>query len=79
MDYRDIYYKLFEYVKNKENQKFIEELSKIDMTDMSFDINIRDNSDNYFISYAVVTNNIELVKYLIKKNILLEKRKIIIK
>jgi len=72
MDYRDIYYKLFEYVKNKENQKFIEELSKIDMTDMSFDINIRDNSDNYFISYAVVTNNIELVKYLIKKNVRLD-------
>lgn len=72
MDYRDIYYKLFDYIKNKKNKEFIAELSKIDMNDISFDINIRDDSGNYFISYAIVTNNIEIVEYLLKKNIRLD-------
>ncbi|ATZ80688.1 ankyrin repeat/calcium channel domain-containing protein [Bodo saltans virus] len=66
MDYKQIYDTLFNYIKNNNNKSFMDEISKHD--ELSFDINIRDNYGKYFLNYAIIANNIELVNFLLKKN-----------
>lgn len=68
MDHKQEYTDLFEYIKNKENQKFISKINKIMEEDITFDVNITDTNNKHFLNYAVVTNNIEIVKFLIEKN-----------
>jgi ankyrin repeat protein len=67
MDYKEIYIELFDFIKNNENKKFINALLKV-VDDISFDINIRDNNGKYFLSYAIITNNIEVVNFLTEHN-----------
>jgi ankyrin repeat protein len=68
MDYKKQYDDLFEYIKKKENNKFINNLNKIINEDASFDINITDTKGKHFLNYAVITNNVEIVEFLISKN-----------
>jgi ankyrin repeat protein len=65
MDYKEEYDKLFDLIINGKNKEFIDEINKIG-DDHSFDINIRNNSGKYFLSYAIIANNIEIVDFLIK-------------
>lgn len=68
MDFGDIYTSLFNYVKNKETDKFIDLFNK-HVSNKFFDINIHESNNKYFINYAVATNNIELVKFLLSNNV----------
>ncbi|ARF11749.1 ankyrin repeat protein [Klosneuvirus KNV1] len=54
---------LFELIRN-DNFKMFKELIH---TKEIFDINVRDNSNNYLITYAIVKNNIEIIKLLLDK------------
>jgi ankyrin repeat protein len=55
---------LFKFIKNHEHKKFI----KLVLDNPDLDLNIRDNSNNYLIQYAVLYNNAEIVKLLLKRN-----------
>lgn len=67
MDYQNIYIKLFEFVQKNDTKQFIDLLLSVAKDEM-FDINIRNKSDKYFLSYAILANNIEIVNLLIKFN-----------
>jgi ankyrin repeat protein len=54
---------LFNYLKNHEWDKFTDYL---DNPSFDFDINSRDEQQNYFISYAILYNKIDIVNKLIK-------------
>ena len=62
----EVYKLLFDYAKNQKWDNFINELKNID--DEHLDINIKDNDNNYLISYAIIYNKIDIVKLLIDKN-----------
>jgi ankyrin repeat protein len=66
MDYKQIYNDLFDNIKNNNNKLFINEVLKHD--ELAFDINVRDNYGKYFLNYAIISNNIEIVKFLLKNN-----------
>ena len=70
MDYSKQYESMFSLVKNKKNKEFINEFKDID--EIMFDIDVKDSLGNNFMSYAIVTNNIEIVKFLLTKNIKLD-------
>lgn len=76
MDLTNEYENLFKYVKNRNNKEFIDNVNQL-LSNMNnnFDINITDNNNTSFIMYAVITNNIELVEFLIKKNIKIDVEK----
>lgn len=65
MDYREIYINLFNLVKSGKNKEFMTEMNKV-IDDPSFDIDVRDNSGKYFLSYAIISNNTDIVKFLIR-------------
>ena len=65
MDYIKIYNNLFSYAKNNKTDLFKEEMEAI-KKDYKFNINIIDKTNKYFINYAIITNNIELTKYLLE-------------
>lgn len=67
MDYTEIYQKLFNFLKSHEYKKFADTLNKIDITDIMFDINVRDTQENYFLTYAVSLNRLDIVLLLIEK------------
>lgn len=55
---------LFELLKNNKIKEFKDKIINIDP---SIDINLRDNYNEYLLSYAILYNNLELVKILIEK------------
>lgn len=67
MDYNDKYNELFAMLKTHKYKNFITSLNEIDDNDFIFDINIRDNHHNYFLTYAVMLNESDICKALIKK------------
>ena len=68
MELNSEYNLLFEYVKKKDSDKFINLVEKLS-SNFFFDINILDKSEKNLLFYAVLTNNIDLVDYLIEKEI----------
>src|SRR3989344_2308556 len=54
-------------LKNRKYNEFKEYITK-EKDNPLFDINIRDENDNYFITYAILFNNYELVEFLINNN-----------
>lgn len=54
---------LFEFIRTDKFKEFKQYIS----TKEIFDINVRDNSNNYLIIYAIIKNNIELIKLLLSK------------
>ena len=55
---------LFELIKNNKLKEFKDKIINLDP---SIDINLRDNYNEYLLSYAILYNNLELVKLLIEK------------
>jgi len=56
---------IFDLIKNHEWEKLI---TKISSSDTDFDVNIKDQTNNYIIIYAVIYNQISLVKKLYEHN-----------
>lgn len=69
---KEIYTELFELLKNHENKEFMEKVNNLLENNGMFDINIYDDDDKQFLNYAVVMNNIEMVEFLVGKNIRLD-------
>jgi ankyrin repeat protein len=67
MDYKNKYNELFELIKLHENKKFMNKINELINNDYSFDINITDEQEKYFLTHAVITNNIEIALFLIDK------------
>lgn len=67
MDYTDTYNKLFDTLKNHKYDEFIKIINDIDIEDIMFDINIRDEQNNYLLTYAVTLNQPKIVQLLIDK------------
>jgi ankyrin repeat protein len=59
------YNTIFDLIKNHEWDKLIE---KISSSDTDFDVNIKDQTNNYIITYAVIYNQQPLVKMLFEHN-----------
>lgn len=55
---------LFDLLKNNKYDEFKKEMNKDD----HIDINVRDDTGNYLITYAIIKNNIELVKLLLSRD-----------
>jgi ankyrin repeat protein len=72
MDLRNTYGVLFDLLKNHKNAEFIKYIEKTMEDDKFFDINIYDDNNKHFLDYAVIMNNIEIVKFLTEKNVLLD-------
>ena len=66
-DYNEIYIEMFDMLKNHRYDKFLKTLNEIDTTDIMFDINTRDEQNNYFLTYAVTLNEPTIVSNLIEK------------
>jgi ankyrin repeat protein len=64
------YNKLFLMLKNNKYDDFINYIKNINDNnlDITFDINIRDAQQNYFLTYAVALNQPNIVKVLLDKN-----------
>jgi len=60
-DNKDNYNKIFKLIKNN---KWDELLKILENVDSDIDINMRDNTNNYIINYAVMYNRLDLVKKL---------------
>ncbi len=58
---------LFNLLKTHKYSEFIDSIN-LYHNDDNFDINLRDVNDNYYITYAILFNNIDIVKILIKHN-----------
>lgn len=72
MDFKDnneVYKQLFYFIKKQETENFI---ILLDKQDNDFDINIRDDQNNYLLTYIVLFNNIFILKKIIDKNINLD-------
>lgn len=67
MDYDKKYKLLFDLIKNHKYKEFEKELNEIDPNDPIFDINTRDELNNYLLTYTVTINNIDMTKLLIQK------------
>ena len=65
MDYNEIYQKLFNQIKNHKYEEFTKTLNEIDPLDPVFDINIRDDQQNYLLTCAITLNLPHIVKLLI--------------
>lgn len=61
----ELYERLFELIKNNEVKEF-KKMTGGNIDNPEFNINTRDNHNNYFINYAVALNNIELINYLLE-------------
>lgn len=67
MDYNDKYRELFKALKTHKYDQFIKIINEIDDNDFIFDVNVRDEQNNYFLTYAVMLNKIDICQVLIKK------------
>lgn len=72
MDYIEIYQKLFHSISNHKDKEFVSILSSIEQDDIMFDINTRDDKNNYFLTYAIGQNKANLVKEIIKRGGLID-------
>ena len=61
---------LFDLIKNNDIDKIIKIINNIDFDSKT--LNAKDENNNYFIHYVINTNNIELLKLCLSKNINLE-------
>lgn len=64
MDDKEIYLSMFDNIKNHEWKEFEQKLKNLDM---SYDINIRDDQNNYFLTYATINNRPEIIDLLIER------------
>lgn len=64
MDNIEKYKELFKLIKNHKWDEFLNELEK---QDPGFDINIRDDQNNYFLTYSILYNKIDVAKKLIER------------
>ena len=62
-----IYKHIFDAIKSHNYTEVKKMLDKIGDDDIMFDINTRDSQNNYFITYAVILNQPEILKILIAK------------
>lgn len=67
MNSKNTYSNLFNLLKLHKNEDFKNEINELLSQDLTFDINITDENGKYFITHAVVTNNTEIVQFLINK------------
>lgn len=67
MEYEEYYKELFHLLKNNKTDEFIKYINNIDKDDPLFDINIRDEQNNYFLTYAIIQNRYNIVSLLIEK------------
>jgi len=56
---------IFDLIKNNS----IEKLTELINNDDKINLNVKDESDNFFIHYVILSNNIELFKLCLKKNV----------
>lgn len=63
MDSSNINFKLFDLLKTHNWSEFIEFINSIE----NVDLNIRDNSNNYLLTYAILYNQSQIVRLLINK------------
>lgn len=59
---------LFDLIKNNKFDEFIEYFKK----EENIDVNLRDDTGNYLITYAIIKNNINIVKLLLTKGSLID-------
>jgi ankyrin repeat protein len=64
MENKEQYAILFDLVKENKWDEFKENISK---TDLSFDINVRDDQNNYLLTYATVFNKPDIVNLLLER------------
>lgn len=64
MNFSNILNSLFDLLKNHQWDQFIEYIEK----NKDIDINVRDNQNNYLLTYAILFNKPDIVKLLIKYN-----------
>lgn len=64
MDIYKIHNKLFNLIKEHNFDDFKKEIDKLDE---DFDVNIRDNTDNYLLTYAILFNKLDIVKLLLTR------------
>jgi ankyrin repeat protein len=67
VDYTSNYKELFNMIKTHNITGFTKLLNTIDHTDVLFDINIRDEQQNYLLTYAINLNLLQVTKLLIEK------------
>lgn len=66
-DNNETYQEMFKLLKNNKYTEFITYVDKIEKDDITFDINIKDIQNNYFLTYAISLNQPDIVKKLIDK------------
>jgi ankyrin repeat protein len=66
-DYTPKYKELFSMLKSHNITGFVRLLNSIDHTDILFDINVRDEQQNFLLTYAINLNQVDIVKLLIEK------------
>jgi ankyrin repeat protein len=64
MDDKEFYLTMFNNIKNHKWNEFKKQLENLDL---SYDINIRDDQNNYFLTYATINNKPEIVDLLIER------------
>lgn len=67
IDYTPKYKELFSMLKSHNITGFTNLLNEIDHTDILFDINVRDEQQNFLLTYAINLNQLEIVKLLVSK------------
>ena len=60
--------KLFDLIKQRKYKEVISYIKK----NPDIDLNIQDEFNNYFIEYVLDSNNMELIKFFLSKNIYLD-------
>lgn len=65
-EYKEDYIKLFKLLKSHKWTEFINYTNKLHK---DFDFNIRDNHNEYLLTYAILYNRFDIVKFLVDKNI----------
>jgi ankyrin repeat protein len=59
----EIYFKIFDLLKNHKYDEFINILK----LNKDIDVNIRDNQNEYLLNYAIIYNNLDIIKLLIER------------
>lgn len=67
IDFTNKYKDLFNLLKSHNIDEFKKLLNSIDHTDILFDINVRDEQQNFLLTYAINLNKVDIVKLLIEK------------
>lgn len=74
VDYETTYDKLFAYMKSHDFNNVKNILLKIDNQDITFDVNVKDEYKNYLLLYAIMLNQSEILKLLLKFDVNIDGR-----